>query len=132
MRADLMSWRNETKWAEYDFFNVDDAEENYRLLISRYNSNSTAPDELYFNNNQQFTTTYRDNDRYPYANCADHYAGGGWWFNRCSLVFPTSWMGEDGDSGDPYVYWYGAFEGDRFQALKSITFNLKRANYQHQ
>ena len=52
-RAELQSWNGELRWAEYSNFHVASKTDNYRLTITGYNDHSSAPDMMYFNNNQQ-------------------------------------------------------------------------------
>ena len=128
-RAEIVSWGDEHLWAEYDIFRVSDSTDNYRLTIGDYNADSTAPDYMFHNNNQQFTTLDTDNDARSDVNCAamtGYLATGGWWYWRCSFVYPTAFVGGAGDNGLGYMYWSYAYStGFYNQALKSLTFSLQ-------
>ncbi|KAK3732621.1 hypothetical protein QZH41_008257, partial [Actinostola sp. cb2023] len=79
LRVDLEDFEGNTRYAEYDSFNVADEADNYRLTIGQYSGN--GGDSLNFHNNMQFSTKDRDNDAISYS-CAVVYAGA-WWYYRC-------------------------------------------------
>jgi len=128
LRAEMEAWGGEKKWAEYGTFRVAAESDNYRLTIDDYNSDSTAYDYMYYDNNRQFTTRDADHDGRSDGNCAVPRGGGGWWYNWCSYVTATAVIGNQGDSGLPYMFWYAAFNGDPGQALKSMTLMIRTKN----
>ena len=88
LRVEVGDWEGNTAYADFSDFRIDDEDAGYAL---RYNAfiGGTAGDSFsivtsrgYTHNGQKFTTTDRDNDQYPDANCADSYPGG-WWYAHC-------------------------------------------------
>ena len=73
---------------------------HYTLHLAEYDGNSTAPDGLIVNDDEQgningmkFTTNDKDNDDKGNQNCA-HVWEGGWWYKACHSahlngVFPS-------------------------------------------
>ena len=69
------------KWARYSNFKLEDP--NYKLLVSGYDSQSTAGDSLSSHSMEEFSTFDRDNDRNLTHNCASSDFSGGWWYHDC-------------------------------------------------
>ncbi|NXQ88121.1 FGL1L protein, partial [Nyctibius grandis] len=79
---------NNTKFADYNLFSLEDEPNGYRLRLGTYsglagdamtsNSASTVHD------NMKFSAEDRDQDTYG-GNCASSY-GGGWWYSACYSV----------------------------------------------
>ncbi|XP_071621153.1 fibrinogen-like protein 1-like protein isoform X2 [Heliangelus exortis] len=76
---------NNTKFADYNFFAVEDESHGYRLRLGTYSG--TAGDAMdsdnprNVHNNMKFSTKDRDQDTYR-GNCASR-SGGGWWYSAC-------------------------------------------------
>ncbi|KAK3744272.1 hypothetical protein QZH41_007992 [Actinostola sp. cb2023] len=79
LRVDLEDFEGNTRYAEYDSFNVAYEAHNYRLTIGQYSGN--GGDSLTGHNNIQFSTKDRDNDAYSLS-CATAYVGA-WWYTKC-------------------------------------------------
>ncbi|CAH1784659.1 unnamed protein product [Owenia fusiformis] len=75
-RFDLTTWENETRYAEYMTFDINDEKDKYRLNIDGYSG--TAGDSMLNNNHGQFSTKDSDNDDYS-ESCAVYYRGPFWW-----------------------------------------------------
>ncbi|XP_030066744.1 fibrinogen-like protein 1-like protein [Microcaecilia unicolor] len=86
MRIVLTDAGNNTKYAEYDSFLLDDEQHGYRLRLGAYQGeagDSLSSDSLQNeHDNMQFSTEDGDHDRSSDRNCADLH-GGGWWFDSC-------------------------------------------------
>ncbi|XP_053561230.1 fibrinogen-like protein 1-like protein [Bombina bombina] len=76
---------NEEKYADYNFFSVDDEAHGYTLRLGSYTG--TAGDAMSSmstgttHDNMKFTAKDKDQDIYS-ANCATSY-GGAWWYAAC-------------------------------------------------
>ncbi|XP_062573489.1 fibroleukin-like, partial [Saccostrea cucullata] len=115
---------NGTKLYElFDRFSVSTEENNYQLFIGGpaigtlgdriLNPDAPSLSGLYF------TTTDRDNDRFPNFNCAKGFKGG-WWYNRCHSVFLNGpWSSEDWDRP-----WYPTVESGI--AVRGTLMMIKR------
>ncbi|KAK3732618.1 hypothetical protein QZH41_008262, partial [Actinostola sp. cb2023] len=79
LRVDLEDFEGNTRYAEYDSFNVADEADNYRLTIGQYSGN--GGDSLGGHNNMQFSTKDRDNDVHS-GSCAVIVTGA-WWYTKC-------------------------------------------------
>ncbi|XP_010118233.1 PREDICTED: fibrinogen-like protein A, partial [Chlamydotis macqueenii] len=79
---------NNTKFADYNLFRVEDESHGYRLRLGTYSG--TAGDTMTSNrastvhDNMKFSTKDRDQDTHS-GNCASSY-GGGWWYSACYSV----------------------------------------------
>ncbi|KAG9489980.1 hypothetical protein GDO78_005739 [Eleutherodactylus coqui] len=85
LRIELEDFKGVKEYAHYDQFYVANEYLKYKLSVSGYSG--TAGDALHFskqyNHDQKFfTTTDKDNDRYPSGNCGAYYSSG-WWFDAC-------------------------------------------------
>ena len=83
MRIDMADFRGDKKYAYYNFFMVENVARKYKLQVTGYSG--TAGDSIissYNLNGMAFST--HDNDIELFSgNCAQHYKGGGWWYNAC-------------------------------------------------
>ena len=87
LRVDLGDFDGNKKYAQYNFFSVNNNLTNYRLNIGAYSGN--AGDGLHGvgcgthrnHGGMAFSTYDRNNDR-SRGNCAQSYAAG-WWYNNC-------------------------------------------------
>ena len=91
LRVDMSDFDGNTKYALYQFFNVDKPSNLYRLSVSGYSG--TARDSLSYHNRMAFTTRDQDNDEEDRSNCAVSLSswvvggrgyGGGWWYKECN------------------------------------------------
>ena len=83
------SWR----YAEYSSFVVSSEADNYRMQVSGYSGN--AGDWFSYNNNDEFTTYDRDNDRIS-RNCAVENVGG-FWYKNCAYASVNAMKGNGYD-----------------------------------
>ena len=94
LRFDLEDWDGDTRYAEYSSFFVNSEIDNYRLLLGDYtgttssNQNSDETNGFLYHNNMQFSTYDRDNAG-SLGSCVNSDTGG-FWFNGCSRISPTS------------------------------------------
>ena len=115
LRVDMSDFDGQTKYALYQFFNVDKPSNLYRLSVVGYNG--TAGDSLSYHNRMAFTTIDEDNDEYTW-NCADsstNWPGGrgpagGWWYKLCN--------NKEGAGLN------GAYAGVSWQSYISISWNV--------
>ena len=90
LRVDMSDFDSNTKYALYQFFNIDKPSNLYRLSVGRYSG--TAGDSLSYHNRMAFTTIDEDNDEDDTLSCANSissWAGGrgpagGWWYKVCN------------------------------------------------
>ena len=88
LRVDMSDFDGNTKYALYQFFNVDKPCNLYRLSVGGYSG--TAGDSLSYHNRMAFTTYDQDNDEAT-SNCANSQSAwsggrgypGGWWYKEC-------------------------------------------------
>ncbi|XP_065418695.1 fibrinogen-like protein 1-like protein [Chrysemys picta bellii] len=92
---------NNTRYAEFDIFNVEDEPSGYPLRLGRYSGDSEDYLTTYhsglggIHDNMKFSTTDKDQDQAS-GNCASSY--GGWWYDKCQNVLLN---------GKGYIYWAG-------------------------
>ena len=86
LRVDMSDWDDESRHATYRGFSVAGENDNYRLHVGTYAGN--AGDALQRVDNDQFSTTDRDNDLSGSTNCASVYRGG-FWFDACHSAQPN-------------------------------------------
>uniref|UniRef100_A0A8C7KWX5 Tenascin XB n=1 Tax=Oncorhynchus kisutch TaxID=8019 RepID=A0A8C7KWX5_ONCKI len=78
LRVDLRAG-DESVFAKYSTFTVDNVRRNYALKVSGYSG--TAGDSMSYHNGRMFST--RDRDPAPFiTRCAMSYRGG-WWYKNC-------------------------------------------------
>ena len=88
LRVDLGDFEGNKRYAQYNFFSVNNNLANYRLNIGAYSG--TAGDQLHGScdrvhgnqNGMPFSTPDRDNDKWTSGNCAQAKSDG-WWYNAC-------------------------------------------------
>ena len=96
-----MTARNGTLlWAEYDKFSVGPESGNYILNVAGYDSDSTLPDVVQYQNGAMFSTYDRDNDWWVTGNCARERKGG-WWYSDCLCANPTGLYTQTCRFGEP-------------------------------
>ncbi|XP_069103190.1 fibrinogen-like protein A [Argopecten irradians] len=109
LRINLMSWKNDTQYAEYRDFRVGDESSKYRLSVSGFSGNATF-DAMKYNDGYQFSTYDNDNDVWGDVNCAvDRH--GAWWYGYCSVSNLNGPYVQD--TGDDWksMYWGGFYSG---------------------
>ena len=89
LRVDLGDFEGNKKYAQYNFFSVNNNLTNYRLDIGAYSGN--AGDAMRGScsshgnhDGMPFSTPDRDNDMNA-GNCAQIYSDG-WWYNNCQCA----------------------------------------------
>ena len=85
LRVDMVDFEGNKKYAQYNFFSVNNNLTNYRINFGTYTGD--AGDALDcggrgYHNGKPFSTHDRDNDEDNTRNCAQDY-GSGWWHNDC-------------------------------------------------
>jgi ficolin len=117
LRVDLRDWPNNTRYAEYSLFKVEDASTNYTLSsIGIYSGD--AGDSLALHNGMKFTTIDRDNDVQPTINCAQVYHGG-WWYRSCHQAnLNGQYNSTIIDQGVIWLTWLGHQYSLRFTEMK--------------
>ncbi|CAH1802256.1 unnamed protein product [Owenia fusiformis] len=83
-RFDLTTWENETRYAEYITFDINDEKDKYRLNIDGYSG--TAGDSMKHANHDQFSTKDSDND-VDSRHCAVFFQGPYWYGSGCNGVY---------------------------------------------
>ncbi|XP_065424114.1 fibrinogen-like protein 1-like protein [Chrysemys picta bellii] len=92
---------NNTRYAEYDIFSVEDELSGYPLRLGRYSGDGEDYLTTYhsglggIHDNMKFSTTDKDQDQAS-GNCASSY--GGWWYDKCQNVLLN---------GKGFIYWAG-------------------------
>ncbi|XP_074869812.1 fibrinogen-like protein 1-like protein [Carettochelys insculpta] len=92
---------NQTLFAEYDIFSVEEEASGYPLRLARFSGSGQDYFTTYqsgiggIHDNMKFSTVDRDQDQSS-GNCASSY--GGWWYDKCHNVLPN---------GKGYIYWAG-------------------------
>merc|ERR1719239_976059 len=98
LRFDLTD-NNTHYFAQYADFRVASAQHNYRVNFGAESGTTTDGGKAFsWNNNMEFTTYDRDNDKSNVVNCAQSYQGG-WWYNSCTYVNPNGGWGRNSYSG---------------------------------
>ncbi|XP_032625829.1 fibrinogen-like protein 1-like protein [Chelonoidis abingdonii] len=110
---------NNTRYAEYDIFSVEDEPGGYSLRLGRYSGDGKDYFTTYhsglggIHDNMKFSTTDKDQDQTS-GNCASSY--GGWWYDKCQNVLLN---------GKGYIYWAGFCSSGQ---CKSSTILVKPAD----
>ncbi|XP_069771709.1 tenascin-X-like [Narcine bancroftii] len=116
LRVDLRAGQ-ESAYATYDNFVVEDVAMNYQLGLGKYAG--TAGNSLSYHRGSNFTTIDMDNDE-ALTNCAISYRGG-WWYRNCHRV---NLNGEYGNNKDHQgVNWYG-WKGFEF-SIPSVEMKMR-------
>ena len=107
----MKEYNGNSRYAEYDVFNVGDRNSDYILTVGGYDGN--AGDSLASNNGMKFSTYNRDNDRntYYWSSCASTRRGG-WWYNNC---------GHANLNGYYYSYRTSTYRGMRWETVSSYN-----------
>ena len=111
LRIELTSFEDDNAYAHYKEFYIESEKNNYKLHVAGYEGdakdslsgeNREGFDDGYTANGMEFSTKDRDNDKSESVNCAERWATGGWWYNRCSwanlngkYIFPDDKVDED-------------------------------------
>ena len=125
LRIDLKLTNGTIIYLPYNKFAVGPATDQYPLTIAGFIGYTTDP----FNpryvawplNTMKFTTRDQDNDRRSNDNCAlltYNGATGGWWYNRCADICPTS----------QYNYTYGMILNGQWHSLPFIEMKIRLNN----
>jgi len=121
----LEAWDGKRREGIYDLFFVEGETSNFTLILREFAppiNSVAASNQLIVNNYQQFSTRDRDNDKSDETNCARR---GGWWFQRCSKLFPTHPIGKPGDSGFKFMRAFKEFAGNPSKAIKSVVMMMQ-------
>ncbi|XP_069181127.1 techylectin-like protein [Procambarus clarkii] len=122
MRVAGTNKQDDHRWALWSTFSVAGESTGYQLLVDGYQEESTMGDILVRQHNfsgMKFSTMDRDNDIKSGGSCAqDEDHRGGWWYSRCSYLYPTdlhSYLGT--------WYWTPDVKGDyvHLQQLQIMT-----------
>ncbi|KAK3699450.1 hypothetical protein QZH41_018594 [Actinostola sp. cb2023] len=106
LRVDLEDFEGNTRYAEYDSFNVADEADKYRLTIGNYSGN--ARDSLTYHNNMAFSTKDRDAHDAVLSgvSCAVLFSSS-WWYNKCLRSNLNGlYLGSTNDKYKKGVIWY--------------------------
>ena len=89
LRVDLCDFEGNKKYAQYNFFYVNNNLTNYRLDTGAYSGNAKNPlhaetcsSVRYAHDGMPFSTHDNDNDMSSTFNCAQR-SSAGWWYNQC-------------------------------------------------
>ncbi|ELT95041.1 hypothetical protein CAPTEDRAFT_126807, partial [Capitella teleta] len=122
LRVDMSDFDDVSAYAEYNTFNVQDADEKYRMSCSGYSG--TSGDSLFFSDGTQFTTFDADNDQRSDANCASRFRGA-FWYSDCHHANPNgAYLGGASTAFGEGINWQ-AFRGFTY-SLKSIEMKLRK------
>ena len=126
LRIDLKLTNGTIIYLPYNKFAVGPATEQYPLTISGFSGYTTDPFNLhqspptsytYALNTMKFTTRDQDNDRCS-CNCAIPGRRGGWWYNRCTYIYPNS----------QYNYKYTIFLNGQSHSLPFMEIKIRPKN----
>ncbi|XP_076039943.1 uncharacterized protein LOC143024736 isoform X2 [Oratosquilla oratoria] len=125
LRIELMDWTNDTRWAEYQHFSLDDELHNYTLHIGDFAGD--AGNSLKYHQSAPFSAKDRDNDRNLVGDCARTFHGA-WWFTACHEVHLNGRYhhGRHKSFADG-ITWL-AFRGHNY-SLKYTRMMLRPSNY---
>ncbi|XP_005071389.1 tenascin-R isoform X1 [Mesocricetus auratus] len=119
LRVDMRDGQ-ETAFAYYDKFAVEDSRSLYKLRIGSYNG--TAGDSLSYHQGRPFSTEDRDND-IAVTNCAMSYKGA-WWYKNCHRTNLNGKYGESRHSqGINWYHWKGHEFSIPFVEMKMRPYN---------
>lgn len=94
----------EAVFAQYDFFRVDSAKENYRLHLEGYHG--TAGDSMSYHSGSVFSARDRDPNNLLIS-CAVSYRGA-WWYRNCHYANLNGLYGSTVDhQGVSWYHWKG-------------------------
>ncbi|XP_071177736.1 techylectin-5A-like [Mytilus edulis] len=101
VRFEVQDFNNNTAYAEYQSFRVDNEASQYRVTFSGYTG--TAGNGFELNNGMKFTTRDRDNDLHKY-HCGQGQKGA-WWYNACAKSSLNGIYAPEGTTGAKTIYW---------------------------
>ena len=124
LRIDLKLSDGTIVYLPYKQFAVGPASEQYPLTISGFTGYTNDPffshltPDAYADalNTLKFTTRDQDNDRHP-SNCANG-SRGGWWYNHCAYINPTSY----------YNFKQGILLNGQFYSPKFLEIKIRSNN----
>ncbi|XP_068215481.1 microfibril-associated glycoprotein 4-like [Palaemon carinicauda] len=119
LRVEMEDWDGNKRFVEHNSFLVEGEDSNYRLHLGKHSG--TGGDAFLYHDNMAFSTSDRDNDLNSGSNCAAEF-GGGFWYNSCHYVSPTSFLlkKQRSESGITWRSWYIHRE-----TLKEMYFKVK-------
>jgi len=85
LRFDLEAADLSRYYAEYSSFVVSSEATNYKMQVAGPSGTAPNADAFLYNNDDEFTTSDRDNDARGSGNCAVINRGG-WWYTSCAYV----------------------------------------------
>ncbi|CAG2238239.1 Techylectin-5B,Tenascin-N,Fibrinogen C domain-containing protein 1-A,Fibrinogen C domain-containing protein 1,Fibrinogen C domain-containing protein 1-B,Angiopoietin-2,Tenascin-X,Ficolin-2,Fibrinogen alpha chain,Ficolin-1,Microfibril-associated glycoprotein 4,Techylectin-5A,Ryncolin-4 [Mytilus edulis] len=101
VRFEVHDFNNNTAYAEYQSFKVDNEASQYRVTFSGYTG--TAGNGFEVNNGMKFTTRDRDNDLHPY-HCGLGQQGA-WWYYKCGITSLNGRYKPEGTTGAKMIQW---------------------------
>ncbi|XP_076089002.1 techylectin-5A-like [Mytilus galloprovincialis] len=138
VRFEVQDFNNNTAYAEYQSFKVDNEASQYRVTFSGYTGTAvneasqyrvtfsgytgTAGNGFESNNGMKFTTRDRDNDLHPY-HCGQGQQGA-WWYNVCSQSNLNGIYKPEGTTVAKMIYW----KTWRETALKATEIKIRPIN----
>ncbi|XP_076030158.1 fibrinogen-like protein 1 isoform X1 [Oratosquilla oratoria] len=120
LRAELEDWEGSMRWAQYASFQVDSADDKYKLTLGTYTGD--AGDSMTVSNGSKFSAFDQDNDKGS-GNCGAT-LGAGFWFNNCYLTLPTGeFLRGKYERTKKGVIWH-SWHGYSY-SLKSLYFKIR-------
>ncbi|XP_069132576.1 fibrinogen-like protein A [Argopecten irradians] len=108
LRINLMSWKNDTQYAEYQDFRVGDESSKYLLSVSGFSGN-VSYDAMEYSDGFQFSTYDNDNDVVGYICAVDSH--GAWWYGGCSFSNLNGRYVQDTGADSRSMFWYSFYSG---------------------
>ncbi|XP_041483308.1 tenascin-N-like [Lytechinus variegatus] len=128
IRFEFTDWDDQLGYAEYNSFRINDASDNFRLVLGQY-MGGNAGDAMTYHNNTQFSTRDRDHD-FSIGNCA-FLRQAGFWFRGCNKANPNGrWLARADARGlNGAVVNWGTWEGHKYTyCLKSFRIMIRSQN----
>lgn len=114
-------WNKTKKYAQYDYFMVEDERDQYLLHVLGYSGD--AGDSLTKHDGMKFSTIDVDNDsagpKFPGGSCAKRFSGA-WWFYNC---YSSNLNGKYYKNG---VVEENKFDGVAWKAWMGPKYSFKR------
>ncbi|XP_038677762.1 angiopoietin-related protein 7 [Scyliorhinus canicula] len=126
LRIDMEDWEGHTRYAEYNYFSINNELNSYKLIIGNYNG-TAGRDSLRYHNNTAFSTKDKDNDKCV-DNCV-HFRKGGYWYNCCTdsnLNGVYYRQGHHTQNSDG-ITWYG-WHGSSY-SLKQVEMKIRPQSF---
>ncbi|XP_076088837.1 fibrinogen-like protein A [Mytilus galloprovincialis] len=101
VRFEVHDFNNDTAYAEYQYFKVNNEASQYRVTFSGYTG--TAGNGFESNNGMKFTTRDRDNDLHAY-HCGLGQQGA-WWYSACGKSSLNGIYKPEGTIAAKTIYW---------------------------